>query len=169
MYQNVPFALKLIVQRRKYDGRKIRRLCAHLREDCIQFYLLIYTWNTKFFEDLLFSHCYLQLLYFTAAFLISLYSVFFYLLLKLTKFLPLEVLESRFLKFIFNLFNCKCGSLNFRTAVGGQCTTNNPTVSNCIASPEYGWCINREFQEMFRRRLVNMWNLFSLILLAPSS
>lgn len=124
MYWNVLFVLHLILQRGKYDGRKIHevfiKVGAHLREYCFQFLPLVSTWNTQRFKDLLLSHCYLQVFYFTPAFLIFLSSIFSYFLLKLAKFRPLAVLERTTLKYVFNLVNCNCGSFNFCTAVRGQ-------------------------------------------------
>ena len=105
------------------------------------------------------SHFYLQVFYFTPAFLIFFYSIFLYFLLKMAKFRSLEVLARRTLKSAFNLVNCNCGSFNFHTLIGGQCTTNNPSGSNCVAAWEYGWSKSCEFQEMFWRRPTNMKSL----------
>lgn len=50
VYWNLPFVLHLILQRSKYDGRKIHeifiKVCAHLGKDYFQFFPLISTWNT---------------------------------------------------------------------------------------------------------------------------
>jgi hypothetical protein len=84
MYWNVPSVLHLILQRGKYDCRKFHELIFKLNSVLIyekiifNFFPLISTWNTKYFKDLLLSHCYLQVFYFTPAFLIFLYSIFFF-------------------------------------------------------------------------------------------
>lgn len=66
---NVPIVLHLILQTDTYDGRKIHELFikvdAQIQEDYFKFCLLISTWNTQCFKDLLLSHCYLQFFYFT--------------------------------------------------------------------------------------------------------
>ena len=125
--------------------------------------------ETQRFKDFLLLHCYLQVLYFTPAFLIFLCSILLYFLLNLAKFRPLEVLERTTLKYVFNLVNCNCGNFNFCTAIGGQCTINNPSVSNSAAAWDYGWCKNCEFRENFRHRPTNaeclcVTSSFSLIL-----
>jgi hypothetical protein len=120
------------------------------------------------FKDLFLSHCYLQVFFFTPAFLIFLYWILLYFLLKLAKFRPLAVLE-RTIKSVFNLVECNCGTFNFRTAVGGQLVSVLQITIRRTPLLHKSTCGTKAVN--FRKCSdVNLWtcSLFTLLVLAPS-